>query len=77
MTIGVIFVYVVPGKEKSTYNDLLEIQGIKDIYHVFGEFDFVVISEVEGLSLLNRIVDSIREIDTVTATRTVVGAELK
>ena len=76
MTTGVIFVYVEPGKERSTYNDLLDIKGIKDIYHVFGEFDFVIISKVEGLSSLNRIVDTIREIDTVTATRTIVGAEL-
>ena len=77
MTIGVIFAYVEPGKERSAYNEILKIKGIKDIYHVFGEFDFVIISEVEGLSVLNRIVDSIREIDTITATRTIVGAELK
>ena len=52
------------------------IEGIKDIYHVFGEFDFVVISEVEGLTTLNNLVDKIRESENVTATQTVVGAEL-
>jgi DNA-binding Lrp family transcriptional regulator len=76
MVIGVTMVKVVPGQEKTVYNALLEIDGIKDVYHVFGEFDFVVIIEVEGLSMLNKLVDVIREIDNVNATQTVVGAEL-
>ncbi|MCL7413432.1 MAG: Lrp/AsnC ligand binding domain-containing protein [ANME-2 cluster archaeon] len=76
MVIGVIMVNVVPGQEKAAYNELQKIDGIKDIYHVFGEFDFVVISEVEGLSTLNNLVDTIRESENVTATQTVVGAEL-
>lgn len=76
MVIGVTMVKVVPGQEKSVYNALRSIDGIKDVYHVFGEFDFVVIIEVEGLSMLNRLVDTIREIDNVNATQTVVGAEL-
>jgi len=69
-------VKVVPGQERSVYNALREIEGIKDVYHVFGEYDFVVVLEVEGLSVLNRLVDTIREIHNVTATQTVVGAEL-
>lgn len=69
-------VNVVPGQEKAAYNELQKVEGIKDMYHVFGEFDFVVISEVEGLSTLNNLVDTIRESDNVTATQTVVGAEL-
>ena len=76
MVIGVTMVKVVPGQEKTVYNELQEIDGIKDVYHVFGEFDFVVIIEVEGLSMLNKLVDVIREIDNVTTTQTVVGAEL-
>lgn len=76
MVIGVIMVNVVPGQEKAAYNELQKIDGIKDMYHVFGEFDFVVISEVEGLSTLNNLVDTIRESENVTATQTVVGAEL-
>ena len=69
-------VKVVPGQERTVYNALREIEGIKDVYHVFGEYDFVVVLEVEGLSVLNRLVDTIREIHNVTATQTVVGAEL-
>jgi DNA-binding Lrp family transcriptional regulator len=76
MVIGVTMVKVVPGQERSVYNALREIDGIKDVYHVFGEYDFVVVLEVEGLSVLNRLVDTIREIHNVPATQTVVGAEL-
>jgi len=76
MVIGVTMVKVVPGQEKTVYSALQRIDGIKDVYHVFGEFDFVVIIEVDGLSMLNKLVDVIREIDNVTATQTVVGAEL-
>ncbi len=76
MVIGVTMVKVVPGQERTVYNALKDIEGIKDVYHVFGEYDFVVVLEVEGLSVLNRLVDTIREIHNVTATQTVVGAEL-
>jgi DNA-binding Lrp family transcriptional regulator len=76
MVIGVTMVKVVPGEEKAVYGSLQNVDGIKDVYHVFGEFDFVVIMEVEGLSMLNQLVDTIREIDNVTATQTIVGAEL-
>ena len=76
MVIGVTMVKVMPGQERTVYNALKEIEGIKDVYHVFGEYDFVVVLEVEGLSVLNRLLDTIREIHNVTATQTVVGAEL-
>jgi len=76
LVIGVTLVNVVPGQEKAAYNELVKIKGIKDVYHVFGEYDFVVISNVDGLSALNKLVDTIREIESVTATQTIVGAEL-
>ncbi|MDD2777848.1 MAG: Lrp/AsnC ligand binding domain-containing protein [Methanocellales archaeon] len=76
MVIGVTMVNVVPGEEKSVYKSLSAIKGIRDIFHVFGEYDFIVIMEVEGLSALNKLVDFIRDIQAVTSTQTIVGAEL-
>ena len=67
---------VVPGQEKAAYNELINVKGVKDVYHVFGEYDFVVISNVEGLSALNKLVDTVRESENITATQTIVGAEL-
>jgi len=69
-------VNVTPGKEKHVYNAIKELKNVRDVYHVFGEFDFVVIIEAQSLSDLNKTVDSIREIDGVTKTQTVVGAEI-
>ncbi len=76
MVIGVTFVKVVPGHEKIAYNELMIIEGIQDVYHIFGEFDFIVISKVDGLSTLNKIVDTIRESKNIIATNTILGAEL-
>ena len=70
-------VNVLPGQEKAAYTELRSIDGIKDVYHVFGEYDFVVIMDVESLGTLNNIVDRMRDSDTVTATQTIVGAELE
>ncbi|MCL2142340.1 MAG: Lrp/AsnC ligand binding domain-containing protein [Methanimicrococcus sp.] len=76
MVIGVTMLNVLPGSEKKAYNDLKALAGVKDVYHVFGEFDFVVIAELETLRELNDVVDKIRENQNVTATQTIVGAEL-
>lgn len=76
MVIGVTMVNVVPGEEKAVYKQLTKIEGVKDVFHVFGEYDFVTIIDVEGLSTLNKIVDKIREIEGVTSTQTIVGAEM-
>jgi DNA-binding Lrp family transcriptional regulator len=76
MVIGVTMINVLPGYEKAAYRELRNIEGIKDAYHVFGEYDFVVIIDVPDLSVLNSVVDRIRESETVTATQTIIGAEL-
>jgi len=67
---------VLPGYEKAAFRELRNLEGIKDVYHVFGQYDFVVIIDVENLSALNAVVDRIRESETVTTTQTIVGAEL-
>ncbi|KKG14087.1 Lrp/AsnC ligand binding domain-containing protein [Methanosarcina mazei] len=76
MVIGVTMINVLPGYEKAAFRELKNIEGIKDVYHVFGEYDFVVIIDVKDLSILNAVVDRIRESETVTATQTIIGAEL-
>jgi len=76
MVIGVTMINVLPGYEKAAYRELKIIEGIKEVYHVFGEYDFVVIIDVKYLSVLNSVVDMIRESENVTATQTIIGAEL-
>jgi len=76
MVIGVTMVNVSPGSEKRVYNEIKQMKNIRDIYHVFGEFDFVVIIQTDSLSELNKTVDDIRELEGITKTQTVVGAEI-
>ncbi len=76
MVIGVTMVNVAPGKEKDVYLRIKEMKNIREVYHVFGEFDFVVIIEAPSLSDLNKTVDEIRSVEGVTKTQTVVGAEI-
>lgn len=76
MVIGVTMINVLPGYEKAAFREMKNIEGIKEAYHVFGEYDFVVIIDVKDLSILNSVVDKIRESETVTATQTIIGAEL-
>jgi DNA-binding Lrp family transcriptional regulator len=76
MVVGVTLVNVVPGFERSVFDVLKTISGIRELYHVFGEYDFLVILEVNNLPVLSKTVDKIRAVEGVTTTHTVVGAEL-
>jgi len=76
MVIGVTMINVKPGKEKDVYLVVKDMKNVREIYHVFGEFDFVVIIQADSLSELNRTVDDIRSTEGVTRTQTVVGAEI-
>ncbi|WP_457548967.1 Lrp/AsnC family transcriptional regulator [Archaeoglobus sp.] len=77
MVIAVTMVNVQPGKEKDFYSAVKSLENVRDVIHVFGEFDFVVIVEAKDLSELNKTVDRIRGLDGVTKTQTVIGAELE
>ncbi|RLI86620.1 MAG: Lrp/AsnC family transcriptional regulator [Archaeoglobales archaeon] len=76
MVIAVIMVNVQPGREKDFYLSVRDMRGVRDVIHVFGEFDFVVIVETKDLAELNDTVDCIRGLDGVTKTQTVIGAEI-
>lgn len=76
MVVGVTMLNVLPGKEKDVYEKIRSYEGIKDVYHVFGEFDFVVVISTETLKQLNDLVDRIRGIPDVTATQTIIGADI-
>jgi DNA-binding Lrp family transcriptional regulator len=76
MVIGVTMINVVPGEERSVYNELTKISGVREVFHVFGEYDFIAIIDVSGLSDINKSVDTLREIEGVTSTKTIIGAEL-
>jgi len=63
------------GKENAVRKEISRIEGIRELLHLFGEYDFIAIIETEGLKALNDVVDTIREIKGVSATKTIIGAE--
>lgn len=76
MVIGVTMINVVPGEERMSYNEIVKVRGVREVFHVFGEYDFIAIIDVTNLSEINSSVDTIREIKGVTSTKTIIGAEL-
>lgn len=68
---------VEPGAEKSVYDDLIRIKGVREVVPVYGEGDFIAIADVDSISDLNRAVLNVREISGVTYTQTILGMELK
>ena len=67
---------VVRGAEHEVWLELAKIRGVARVVHVFGEFDYIVIIEVNEISELNQAVDDIRLIQGVTSTRTFVEHRL-
>ena len=63
--------------EKAVHDSLEAIKDIREVVPVYGEHDFIAIAEVQSISDLNRAVLSIREINGITYTQTILGMELK
>lgn len=76
MVIGVTMLKVMPGHERSVYHVLKGKEGVKDIYHVFGEYDFFVIMQADGIARINSIVENIRDLYNVTtADKVLIGRD--
>jgi len=75
MVAAVCMINVDLGKEIGVRRDLSMFEGVKELLHLFGEYDFLVIIKAGDLRQVNYIVDKIREIDGVSATKTIIGAE--
>jgi DNA-binding Lrp family transcriptional regulator len=71
MVIGVSMIKVMPGRERSVYHAVKSINGVQDVYHIFGEFDFFIILEAEGLNKLNQLVGEVQAIREVIVGRTI------
>ena len=76
MVTGFTMVNVVPGAEYEVWQKLVKISGVTRVVHVFGEFDYIVLIEVNEISELNDAVDNIRLIQGITTTQTFVEHKL-
>jgi len=75
MVVAVCMISVELGKESEIRRKLSTFEGVRDLIHLFGEYDFIAIIEAEDLKQVNTLVDNIRTIKGITSTRTVIGAE--
>jgi len=75
MVVGVCMVNVELGQEEAVRKELTKLKEIRELLHLFGEYDFIAIIETDGLKALNDVVDTVRTIRGVTATKTIIGAE--
>jgi DNA-binding Lrp family transcriptional regulator len=76
MIIGFTMLNVERGAEHEVWQELVKTSGVTKVVHVFGEFDYIVIIEVNELFELNHAVDEIRLIPGVTTTHTFVEHRL-
>lgn len=75
MVTAVCMINVELGKEVQVRKELSMFEGVKELLQLFGEYDFLVIIKADELKTVNYIVDKIREIDGVKATKTIIGAD--
>jgi hypothetical protein len=68
MVLALTMIKVTPGYEKSVYMDLQRRRGIKDVYRLFGEFDFFLIMQAERKCMLNSLLSEIQEEEKVVET---------
>lgn len=59
---------VVPGYEKSVYRDLQRRRGVRNVYRLFGEFNFFLIMQAERRSMLSNLLNEIKEEEKVVKT---------
>ena len=62
MVIGITMVKVMPGQERLVYCSLKGKDGILDVYHIFGEYDFFVVLQAECLIKLKELIEDIHVI---------------
>ena len=56
MTVGFIMVKNKPGKEFWIYSRLLNEPEIKEVYPIFGEYDFLVKIEADNIETIGKVV---------------------
>ncbi len=77
MAVGFVLITTEPGKEVSVREKVAEIDCVKGIWVVFGNFDcFVKVEADDEADLTEAIVQGIRSVPGIIDTRTLIGAEI-
>lgn len=77
MAVGFVLITTEPGEEISVREKVAEIDCVKGIWVVFGNFDcFVKVEADDEAELTEAIVKGIRSVPGIVDTRTLIGAEI-
>ena len=68
--LAICFIKAVFGQEKAVFHALKEVDGVKSLYHIFGDHDIFMVLESEGIHSLRRTLLNIEEMDSINAVRT-------
>ena len=70
MVLAISLIKAVPDQEKVVYRALKEMEGIKNLYHIFGNHDFFLILDAESMDSLNKIFNKIIDIKSIDTVKT-------
>ncbi len=77
MAVGFVLITTEPGQEIRVREKVSEIDCVKGIWVVFGNFDcFVKVEADDDSELTEAIVKGIRSVEGIVDTRTLIGAEI-
>ena len=74
MVLAVSLIEVMPDREKAAYRTLKDVNGVKNIYNIFGDHDILLILEAECLNSIREILNYIKEMEFVIKVKTIVQA---
>jgi hypothetical protein len=68
MVLGLTMIKVRPGYEISAYSDLKKRPEVRNIYRLFGEYNFFLVMRADGKSNFNQILKEIKDKELVVKT---------
>ena len=74
MVLAMSLIRAVPDREKMVYHELKELDGVRKIYHIFGEHDILLILEAENRNKLIELINYVAEMGSINAAKTMLLA---
>lgn len=69
-----VLINIKPTREGDVYKSLSKIEGVSDIYPLFGEYDLIAKIEKEDVNEIgNTVINEIRSIEGIVDTKTLNG----
>lgn len=72
MVLAISLIQVTLDQEKAAFRTIKDVSGTKNIYHLFGNHDLLVIHEADCLVSLKETLNNIKELKFVNVMRTMV-----